>query len=457
MMTKAELGELVDTKLREHTSGVRPEHPIDSALGLNFYGPTPLERYCEILRIWKRGSRTQRDELMEQSGDLMLQLHCGLGAIWHLSAGKPPDDETAERSFAYGLEIAIQRYRDFFVSSETWRREIAAIDRSDRWLALAAEHEASGRLYQANAALAAARWLDLAAPAAAMTVAAAAEIVSARCDASVPEPLRGQPRPGFRDESLRQRHWLAWDMKRRGMLKVPSLIAYACDESFWMRTRIYRSLGQQPMVAAVPVLLEGLLDPHPFARAQAARSLGWICAPVGLDRLLRLVSDDPSPEVRRSARLAAERIAGYWIQYGEPRPTATEGARWNFETARRLASLGMPGAAGDLLFWDPDAGIDRAAYDALARDLNPFSLDRGGWSPIHEYSYYIREAEAFEAAVARTDPEREPDDMMALYAVSKHRRCAARAADLATAPGAIGWNARRALRVLVLPSAKAPA
>ena len=47
--------------------------------------------------------------------------------------------------------------------------------------------------------------------------------------------------------------------------------------------------------------------------------------------------------------------------------------------------------------------------------------------------------------------------MMALYAVSKHGQCLSRAADLATAPGAIGWNARRALRALRLTAARAPA
>jgi hypothetical protein len=62
-----------------------------------------------------------------------------------------------------------------------------------------------------------------------------------------------------------------------------------------------------------------------------------------------------------------------------------------------------------------------------------------------------REAKEIEAVVAQTDPDHEPDDVMALYAVSKHHRGIARAADLATAPGAIGWNARRAMRALLLP------
>lgn len=99
----------------------------------------------------------------------------------------------------------------------------------------------------------------------------------------------------------------------------------------------------------------------------------------------------------------------------------------------------------------PEAGIDRVAYDALVHDLEPFSYAHGPGLPIHGYSSYFHEAKAFEAAVARCDPAREPDDMMALYAVSKHQQCTARASDLATAPGATGWNARRALRALPDP------
>jgi len=147
----------------------------------------------------------------------------------------------------------------------------------------------------------------------------------------------------------------------------------------------------------------------------------------------------------------------YWVLYGEPRPAAPDIARWAFETARRLASHGLAGAAGDLLFRDPNAGagVDRTSYDALARDLAPFSFAVRQWTAIHDYTSYFAEAAAFEAAVDRTDPEREPSDMMALYAVSKHRQCTARAADLATAPGAIGWNARRALRALLLSASAA--
>ncbi len=212
--------------------------------------------------------------------------------------------------------------------------------------------------------------------------------------------------------------------------------------------RIYRSLGQQPMVAAVHALLDGLADPHPFARAQAARSLGWIGAPVGVDQLSQIAgSEDSSFELRRAARQAVERITAYWLLYGEPRPCATDVARWRFETAQQLASRGLPRAACDFLDEDPDPSIDRGAHRALSCDLRAFVLEPYGATLVdHE-----REAQEIEAVVAQTDPDHELDDMMALYAVSKHHRGVGRAADLATAPGAIGWNARRALRALLLP------
>ncbi|HEY0194157.1 MAG TPA: HEAT repeat domain-containing protein, partial [Kofleriaceae bacterium] len=186
--------------------------------------------------------------------------------------------------------------------------------------------------------------------------------------------------------------------------------------------RIYRSLGQQPMVASAPLLLDGLEDPHPFARAQAARSLGWIAAPFAVDRLRGLAEADADPEVRRAAAQAAERICAFWVLYG---------------------------AAAEQLVWDDEAGVPRAAYDALARDLAPYALTPP--TAARDYAAYAREAEADETASLRDDPAREADDMRAIFAVSRQRRCEARAADLAAAPGALGWNARRALRALRLP------
>lgn len=443
---EAELGTLIEERLGEHVRGARPVHAIESQLGLDPVRPMALAVYCALLRTMKRGSSAQQHAAASLHGELMLQLHCGLGNIWRLVVPDPHDEGAAERNFACGLAIAIQRYGDFFAAAETWRAELAAPFDSDHWLALAAVHEAAGRYYQANAALAVAQWLALAAPEA-DRVAAGIDEQLARRPAALPAALRGQPRAGFRDEPVHYRHWRAWDMKTRGMLDVPALIAYACDESFWVRARIYRSLGQQPMLASAPVLLEGLGDPHPFARAQAARALGWLAVPFAVDRLRALADTDDDREVQRAARQAGERIAAFWVLYGTP---CGPSARARFDAAQKLAARGLLGAAGEYLTWADDAGIPRPAYDALARDLAPHALTPG--LVTRDYNAYVREAEANEAALERTDPAREPDDMRALYAVSRHRRCAARAADLAGAPGAVGWNARRALRALRLPA-----
>ncbi|HEY0190398.1 MAG TPA: hypothetical protein VGC42_04700, partial [Kofleriaceae bacterium] len=249
MMMEAELANLVEHRLAEHPRGTRPVHAIESSLGLDPARPMALDAYGALLRTMKRGSRAEQHAAVGAHGELMLQLHCGLGNIWRLAVADPRDDDAADRNFAFGLEVAIQRYDDWLTPAARWRAELAAPFDADHWLALAAEHEAAGRCYQANAALAAARWLAPAAPDR-ERVAARAEALVADRDAALPAALRGQPRGGFRDEPVHYRHWRAWDMKTRGMLDVPSLIAYACDESFWVRARIYRSLGQQPMVAS---------------------------------------------------------------------------------------------------------------------------------------------------------------------------------------------------------------
>lgn len=436
VLSATELGALIEVKLREHPVDLRPRHDLiyDDELSLDGY---------RALVVALMNLRRHKLEDPRYPSELLLDLHVHLGTGWQDRPTDALDDQAVERNFDRSIWHALQRYRDHYLTSETWRREIAAIDRSDDWLALAAEHEAAGRLIQANAALAAARWLDPA------TAGAAAEIVRGRPADSLPARLLAQPQPGFRDQCLERRHWLAWDMKNHGLLDVPSLITYACDESFWVRTRIYRSLGQQPLVAAVPVLLEGLLDPHDFARAQAVRSLGWIGAPTPLDRLQRLASEDASAEVRRSAKLAAQRIVGYWIFYGEWR-TIVGQPRRRFEVVRQLASRGLGGFAHDLLDAGPVGDTSRAEYDAIANELEPFSLDVDPKDPTQFYDYHVHAAREFEDAIARADPDHEPDTMLALYAVSKQCRPSARAADLVSAPEPLGWNARRARRALSL-------
>jgi len=82
---------------------------------------------------------------------------CSSCAAWARSgASWPPSKSTTtppSETWRTGWRSRSQRYRDFFVSSDAWRREIATVGHREGCLALAAEHETSGRRYQANAAL----------------------------------------------------------------------------------------------------------------------------------------------------------------------------------------------------------------------------------------------------------------------------------------------------------------
>ena len=190
-------------------------------------------------------------------------------------------------------------------------------------------------------------------------------------------------------------------------------------------------------------------DPDDFARAQAVRSLGWIGEPTSFDRLLGMVADDRSAEVRRSALLACQRIAGYWMFYGEWRAIVRQPRRL-LEVVRQLAASGLGGFAHDLVQWNrPDSG-SRDEYEAFRSELGPLSVAGDPSDPARRYAYHFRAAGELEDAIARADPVREPDDMLALHAASKQAVMSPRVTELAAAPGPIGWNARRALRALRL-------
>jgi hypothetical protein len=434
----SQLRALVDDKLRDGAWDLRPRpdgHPLhDVAL--------EHESFDEY-RAWVIGWLEQQhgrklEELRDPPHRHLIRI-----ASRRYGFGGALDGKSVERKLADDVFIELQRYRARFITAETWRREIAALDRAGAWLALAAEHEAADRLLQSNAALAAARWLDPA------TAGSAADLVCGRRTESLPDRLLEQPQPGFRARRLGDRHWRAWDMKNHGGVDVPSLIAYACDESFSMRARIYRSLGQQPLVAAVPVLREALHDPDDFARAQAVRSLGWIGEPTSFERLLGLAGDDPSAEVRRSALLACQRIAGYWRFYGEWRTIVRRSHR-RLEVIRELASTGLGGFANDLVEFWPHGDLSDDDYHALRCELEPFSLAGERTDVARRYDYHLRAAGELEDAIAGADPEHEPNLMLALFAASKQRAMSSRIADLVTAPEPIGWNARRALRALRL-------
>lgn len=419
-MVKDELEALVEHKLATHGEDRRP-WPEEG-----FEWPISEREFRELVEwtvAWKRRGGPVLDD---DHDDVRFDFLVHMRVSWRGLRDEDRGTEAHERRLAGGAHIAMQRYREHVTSSETWRRELAAGERGDRWLALGAAYEAAGRQLQASAALAAARWLDP------TTASASAAIERARDPDAFPPALRGQLQPGFRDLPLLHRHWEAWAMKLSGRLDVPSMIAYACDESFWVRGALYRSLGLQPYLAVAPVLRDGLSDPHPFARSRAAEALGWTVSPTALEPLQQLARDDPSSGVRWAAELAVQQIVGYWLYYGEWEAILYDGDRRD-HVARELTARGLGRFAIDVR--------DRPRREAGAPP-----------DPTDEPSVRFRGTapEVAEAAILGADPVTEPDDMLALYAVSKHRRNAERALALASAPGALGWNARRALRALRL-------
>ncbi|HVH43877.1 MAG TPA: HEAT repeat domain-containing protein [Labilithrix sp.] len=294
--------------------------------------------------------------------------------------------DEAERARHDALFLRAQSYGSQRMSSSMWRSCLACFDRPNAWLDLAARLEAEGEIVSANAALAAARWLD-----AESTREAVAAHVAQRGE--LPARVVRQPDPEFRSLRLGKRHWRAWDMKNYVLVDLPSLLAFESDESFSVRTRIYRSLGQNPHPAAIQALREATLDPHPFARAQAVRSLGWCVDPTAAPLLARIAESDTDAEVRRTAEKARQRIVGYWTYFGE----------WTARIADPLAMVrtlvddGLPYLALDILVGTDSDGTPESEhlYETLAY-LEP--EQRSTLSGPLAYHYWFKDAAREEEA-----------------------------------------------------------
>jgi HEAT repeat protein len=366
---------------------------------------------------------------------------------WQYGFTDAASSPEADRALCDALFLALQAYPPDYRSSADWRAGLEALDQPARWLAHAGRAEAAGRLVEANAAIAAARWLDPAAD--------AAEILAAREVDGLPARFAAQPDASYAALPLGKRHWRAWDMKNYGLLDLPTLIAHACDASFSIRTRIYRSLGQQPHPAAIQVLQEGTLDPHWFARAQAVRSLGWIRDPSFIDRLRTIALRDGNAEVRRTARLALERIVGYWRCHGEWNEIAGAPAR-ALDVIRALVADGMAGFAGDLASI-LDVHLSEADERAIfGPDEELEELD----APERHYTYHFEEAAAYEERLAAAEPSDAARGLastdaeaqaFALDIVGRHHLTdhLPQVIELAAAPdAAVSFAARRTLRRL---------
>ncbi len=329
------------------------------------------------------------------------------------------------------------------LDARRWRRCLDAFDSWQAWLDLAQEWDGNGRPVEANAAIAAARWLD-------------------------PEPCKewipriwsnrsmAEPDPEFRARPFRKRHWHAWNMKNLAWQELPSLMGVESDENFSVRTRVYRSLGQCPHPASIQVLQEASYDVHPFARAQATRSLGWCAAPTALPRLDELKSD-PDDQVRRAAEQAWQRIVGYWMYFGE-----WEAIRGD---SRRLAEVVDVLLHRNLIYLAHDLleSLSHRLDDRLLRireelwELEPVEE----WGRERDYGFWFEDAERQEKSVrnskaglstlrAAVEKGDLPTRMNALLVISWKglEEFIPLIESLVSNPEPLGWAARRALRAM---------
>lgn len=373
--------------------------------------------------------------------------------VWALATERKPYGEAfvssgaralVERSLREGTFLEVQKHPDGWLSSPAWLDRLGALDDPARAIDIALDHESAGCIVDANAAFAAARWLD---PHAGGDT---YERVLAERPAPLPDAVADQPMRGFTSRRLGARHHAAWRMGKLGRTSVPSLLAYESDPSFWVRTRIYRSLGQVLDPACIQALHEGTLDPHPFARAQAVRSLGWLGDPTLIGYLAEMRSADVDAEVRRSASLAVERIRGFWLYFGEWNDIAKNADRvvevcwalvreglgaFAYDVALRMSHEASEArttlAPGERVSLTPAVEAPRRLSDprvaALAHELRRHAIEHDPDNP--RTSYYAWQGEALGA---ETTPAPEPS-------IEEAR-------GLFDEEGKVGWNARRVLR-----------
>ncbi len=408
--------------------------------------PAPFGEYVRNARALVDGQLQQKLRSLAQppaSGALTIK-------SWQMgftAAKSPPAAEQAARD---ALFLKIQDWRNEWLDARRWRQCLDAFDSWEAWLGLAEAWERDGRVVAANAAIAAARWLDPGADEERIL-----QLLGKRA-VDLPARLRSQPDPLFRTRAFRDRHWRAWDMKNYGLLDLPSLMAFESDENFSIRTRIYRSMGQRPHPASIQILQEATYDPHPFARAQAARSLGWCAAPTALDRLDEL-KRDPDAQVRRAAEQAGQRIVGYWLYFGEWASIMADSGRLS-DVIDDLLRRNLRFLAHDLL----ETLLDHLDGRLLAvREKLAESEPLEEWGPDREYGFWFQDAEEEEAAVRGAKARAStlgaaleigdlPTRMNALLVISwkGFGELVPQVESLVSSPEPLGWAARRALRAM---------
>jgi hypothetical protein len=346
-------------------------------------------------------------------------------------------------------------YSSKLSESDIWKACLRALDDASAWVKLSRELQQSDEPHEAQIAHANVYWLN--------PTLLEESSIRGLFGEHIPHRLgaKAYKTEEFRDLKFLERHWYAWAMKGyRYPTHVPALIVNECDENFSIRTRVYRSLGQVGHPASIQCLQEGIGDPHPFARAQAIRSLGWIGDPTCISELTHRCQNDPSPDVRRTAFKALQRIAGFWLSYGEPSfDDLTEDER--LEHCQRLIDAGLTSVAYDLI-----DSLRHETEDPRLEDLlHEIEVDL---SEGHRYHFgeFFGEAKEFEADI-RSSNEASNSDltdvlkelqstakgnvMRSIYQASGRRftESLPHLENLtASSDQEIAWNARRAIRSL---------
>lgn len=272
------------------------------------------------------------------------------------------------------------------------------------------------------------------------------------------------------------RHWMAWSMAQ-GISQnyVPALLDYSCDENFSLRTRIFRSLGQRPNPFSILCLQEATNDPHPFARAQAIRSIGQNCDPTFVDELISVANEDSSAEMRRVAKKALQRIVAFWEFYGEWK-SILESEEKIKEKIYYFLDIGFDDFAFELIESTvgsifQEAKLDERMTQFMKKYQNkpePELCDN--FSESRHYSEYFPDANKFEKSLEWPEPENPSyaysriqntlrlirskdcdDQALGLYLTSRHglKEFKNEIITLTQSENKhVAWNARRALRRL---------
>lgn len=381
--------------------------------------------------------RAYREELRSGSDPSKLRV-----LSWQFGFSSAKSDAELERAARDRVELAAQNHEHTYSSREEILCTLSAdSERAPQCEALAQREHDRGRWLHAQAWRAAARWLG--------SDALPSHWSNRDDEDPRPQRARSQPSPTFREQPWRQRHWLAWDAKNYGITDVPTLLLASDDESFCVRARAYRSLGQVGHCAAVFALREALRDPHPFARAQAARSLGWLGDAGAVAPLLVRARRDGDDEVRRASSDALARIVALWEFWGEW-PAILSSDTKTRDVAAKLRLIGAFGAV-DLPRDDaPSCGKPSQRIAGTRYEYNAYFDDAQ-----REHDAQRNAANDRAKLPSRIDDALERNDTRALAALCAAvsmldaTECEPRLRALSThTESAIAFHAARALRIM---------